>query len=192
MKISRLGGCIGGLALWAGCQAGAGDGEQTLQRLLAANGASGLPALVSPGQPVEARLALGPDGRVVARKLKIEPARGGAAEAKLAGVVTEIDAAAGTFTVLGVRVAVSPTTTFKDLPGDGTLAGVKVGERLKVKLAPPQPGAPLVATKVRALPPRLEGPLEAVSDTELRVLGVAIATTPETVVKIKGAEKGED
>jgi hypothetical protein len=173
--------------LWlAACQpTSSTQSALTLQDALARNGASSLTGLVAVGDHVSAKLVPGPDGALQAAKLKIKNGKGhDGAEAEVGGPIGEIDAAAGTLSVLGVKITVGPMTKYKNLPADAPLGALKVGDRVSVEVAAGGQ-APFTAVEIERKLASVSGPAEAVTDTSVTVLGVTFAVNGDTHVKLK-------
>lgn len=100
--------------------------------------------------------------------------------------IDDIDAEAGTLTVLGLNVAVTEDTALGDL----TLADINVGDTVRVVLG--MDGDSLVAAEISVVEDSgtvtLQGPAELGSDNTLSILGVDVAANETTSFLIGGAE----
>lgn len=130
---------------------------------------------------VEVEGALGADGTVLAREVEFKPED----DTEIEAVVEAVDATAGTFTLLGLRVATTTGTRWEDKRDDDAffnLARLRVGDFVEVD-AYTADGV-LTAAQVERDDEedtsRIEGLAEAVNRPELTVAGVTVRTTAET------------
>ncbi|MGH9205073.1 MAG: DUF5666 domain-containing protein, partial [Acidimicrobiales bacterium] len=109
---------------------------------------------------------------------------------ELQSQVSQVDAAAGTLTVLGVPVAVTATTRFEDESSAAVsmfkLSDVNVGDTLKVYgFESPAGSGHVVATRLERQSPtttvQITGPFAASTSPDFMVLGITIAASAAVI-----------
>jgi hypothetical protein len=132
---------------------------------------------------IEVEGTLDGTGRLVAKKIEIKHA----APVRIAAAIDSVDAAAGSFVVLGVTVKVDAMTRFEDDSVQHarpfSLANLAAGDYVKARGAPDATGQ-LSATAVERNNARpdteLRGVVQSVAPPLFTVLGVSISTTAAT------------
>ncbi len=144
----------------------------------------GTPADLALDRKVEVEGRIDAAGVLVASKVAFRRP----ASVALAAPVESVDLAAGTVRALGITIAVDASTRREDKEGDDpffALDDLKVGDWIDVRGYPdPTAAGRMIATRLERDEPEdeveLRGPADGLQAPRLRILGVAIETTPAT------------
>jgi len=144
----------------------------------------GTAANLGPNVKVEVEGTIDASGVLVAVKVAFK--RSGSVE--ISAPVEAVDAAAGTLRALGITIVVNASTRVEDHEGDDqffALGDLRVGDWVEVRGYPDgSAGGRVVATRLERDDAEdeveLRGPASDLQQPRLRILGVAVETTPAT------------
>jgi len=115
---------------------------------------------------------------------------------RVRGIVEDVSAASNTLRVLGVTATANPSTSFRDKSSEHLrtlrLADIRTGDYVEIRGTPREGGGLDAALIERDRPEQaayLQGVAENVAEPNFTVLGVRVATTPDTQFLGGGASR---
>jgi len=115
---------------------------------------------------------------------------------RVRGIVEDVSAASNTLRVLGITATATPSTLFRDKSSEHLrtlrLADLRTGDYVEIRGTPREGGGLDAAVIERDRPEQvayLQGVAESVAEPDFTVLGVRVATTPDTQFPGGGATR---